>query len=116
PCDGVRRGAVQAGPPIDIDYGIYERSSRRVISNSERMNGKVTKSVRLKRQAILVLLFFIAFGSLQIHPVSNIPAAQAADAGWPADKLKGLNMPFRPADSLVTTQNPPDFSWPHISN
>ncbi len=74
----------------------------------------MTSNVRLKRQAIWSLLFFVLFGSLSFSPATQTPTAQAADSGWPADKLRGLNMPFRPADSLVSTQNAPDFSWPHI--
>ncbi|HZG77055.1 MAG TPA: DUF4962 domain-containing protein [Paenibacillus sp.] len=72
-------------------------------------------NVRLKRQAIWSLLFLLLFGSLSLSPATQLPTAQAADSGWPADKLRGLNMPFRPADGLVTTQNPPDFSWAHIA-
>ncbi|MFD0669953.1 DUF4962 domain-containing protein [Cohnella sp. GCM10027633] len=33
---------------------------------------------------------------------------------WPERLLRNANMPFRPADGLVTTQNPPDFSWPYV--
>ena len=36
------------------------------------------------------------------------------DDGWPDEVLRNANMPFRPADGLATTQNPPDFSWPYL--
>ncbi|MBB6695630.1 DUF4962 domain-containing protein [Cohnella xylanilytica] len=41
-------------------------------------------------------------------------AAPAWDEGWPGEVLRNANMPFRPTDGLVTTQNPPDFSWPYV--
>ncbi|PYI57443.1 DUF4962 domain-containing protein [Paenibacillus flagellatus] len=49
-------------------------------------------------------------------PFHESAAALAGDAEWPSAVLSGLNMPFRPIDSLVTTQNPPDFSWPYIAD
>ncbi|MDI4643731.1 DUF4962 domain-containing protein [Cohnella hashimotonis] len=33
---------------------------------------------------------------------------------WPAELMANANLPFRPADALVTTQNPPDFDWPFV--
>lgn len=33
---------------------------------------------------------------------------------WPAELMANANLPFRPADALVTTQNPPDFGWPFV--
>lgn len=53
-------------------------------------------------------------GMLNLWPAGSVPKASAADADWPANVLVGTNMPFRPTDSLVTTQNPPDFSWPFV--
>lgn len=41
-------------------------------------------------------------------------ADSTLDVGWPEEALRNANMPFRPTDGLVTTQNPPDFSWPYI--
>ncbi|MFC5468532.1 DUF4962 domain-containing protein [Cohnella suwonensis] len=55
----------------------------------------------------------LLFGSLGGFPFARLPVAEAAP-GWPASSLTGLQMPFGPADSLVTTQNPPDFHWPAI--
>jgi len=46
-------------------------------------------------------------------PFAKLQAASAATA-WPASVFSGNNLPFRPADGLVTTQNPPDFSWPAV--
>ncbi|MDR6555073.1 DUF4962 domain-containing protein [Paenibacillus qinlingensis] len=39
---------------------------------------------------------------------------QNARQVWPADLEANANFPFRPAAALVTTQNPPDFSWPFV--
>lgn len=33
---------------------------------------------------------------------------------WPAELMANANLPFRPTDALVTTQNPPDFDWPFV--
>lgn len=33
---------------------------------------------------------------------------------WPAELMANANLPFRPSDALVTTQNPPDFGWPFV--
>ncbi|WP_217596805.1 DUF4962 domain-containing protein [Cohnella sp. GbtcB17] len=45
-------------------------------------------------------------------------SAQAEETGlaWPASVCGGYNMPFAPAEGLVTTQNPPDFRWPAVPN
>ncbi|MFC3800422.1 DUF4962 domain-containing protein [Cohnella sp. GCM10012308] len=45
-------------------------------------------------------------------------SAQAEETGlaWPASVFGGYNMPFAPAEGLVTTQNPPDFRWPAVPN
>ncbi|PYI53340.1 DUF4962 domain-containing protein [Paenibacillus flagellatus] len=61
-----------------------------------------------KKQISLVMAVVMIFGWIGIHP----PAVKAAP-GWPVSSLSGRNMPFAP-DSLVTTQNPPDFRWPRI--
>ncbi|GAA3412686.1 DUF4962 domain-containing protein [Paenibacillus hodogayensis] len=61
-----------------------------------------------------ILSFALLFGL--VNTMSYNSVVQAADAGWPPSVLNGLNMPFRPADTLATTQNPPDFSWPFVAD
>ena len=57
---------------------------------------------------ILILLLITNFTAV----IPNY-AAQ----GWDYDYgLGGREMPFRPPDKYVTKQNPPDFSWPLISD
>ncbi|RKN86212.1 DUF4962 domain-containing protein [Paenibacillus ginsengarvi] len=68
---------------------------------------------KLIQRLSALLSFSLVFGL--VNTMALNPVVRAADAGWPASVLHGLNMPFRPADSLATTQNPPDFSWPYIS-
>ncbi|SFA73435.1 Fibronectin type III domain-containing protein [Cohnella sp. OV330] len=70
---------------------------------------------KLKKQTAIVLALTMLLGLLNLWPASSTPQAAAADSGWPANVLGGTNMPFRPTDSLVTTQNPPDFSWPFVT-
>ncbi|CAI6086513.1 hypothetical protein COHCIP112018_05052 [Cohnella sp. JJ-181] len=67
----------------------------------------------LKRRLALTMVFVWVLGCFANFPFAKLTAASAATA-WPASVLSGNNMPFRPADGLVTTQNPPDFSWPAV--
>ncbi|MBO9604552.1 MAG: DUF4962 domain-containing protein [Paenibacillaceae bacterium] len=69
---------------------------------------------KVKRQVAAVVIVAILAGLFGVSPFAGLPPALAAPA-WPAASLKGLNMPFAPADSLVTSQNPPDFHWPAIA-
>ncbi|SDD04053.1 Fibronectin type III domain-containing protein [Paenibacillus sp. UNCCL117] len=69
----------------------------------------------LKKRVSLFMVFVMAAGLLGAVPFAKPPVAQAAET-WPADILSGFNMPFAPADSLVTTQNPPDFRWPAVKD
>ncbi|WP_127582554.1 DUF4962 domain-containing protein [Paenibacillus koleovorans] len=69
---------------------------------------------KANRLALGLVIVMIA-GLLNVGPLQSTPTAEAASApGWPAAILSGYNMPFGPADSLVTTQNPPDFRWPAV--
>ncbi|MFC3800741.1 DUF4962 domain-containing protein [Cohnella sp. GCM10012308] len=70
---------------------------------------------KLKKQTAIVLALTMLLGLLNLWPASGARHVAAADSGWPASVLGGTNMPFRPTDSLVTTQNPPDFSWPFVT-
>ncbi|CAI6083194.1 DUF4962 domain-containing protein [Cohnella sp. JJ-181] len=49
-------------------------------------------------------------------PIASPARQQAERQGpvWPAELLANANLPFRPTDALVTTQNPPDFGWPFV--
>ncbi|WP_261306495.1 DUF4962 domain-containing protein [Paenibacillus andongensis] len=66
------------------------------------------------RQLAIGMVFVLIAGSLNLSPILNSSVALAASA-WPSSVLTGFNMPFGPEDSLVTTQNPPDFKWPVVS-
>ena len=69
------------------------------------MNTKIILFGESKRFMIIALLIIFL-------PISS----ESAEA-WPTDfGLKGREMPFRPVDKTVTYQNPPDFSWPKVSN
>ncbi|WP_405451960.1 DUF4962 domain-containing protein [Paenibacillus sp. HJGM_3] len=65
------------------------------------------------RGVTLGLVFMLVSSVFQVGPLSNPSRAEAA-AAWPASVLSGFNMPFGPAEGLVTTQNPPDFRWPAV--
>ncbi|WP_246358695.1 DUF4962 domain-containing protein [Paenibacillus phytorum] len=69
--------------------------------------------IKARRLAIGMVFVLIA-GSIHFSPFLNPSVALAASA-WPPTVLTGFNMPFGPEDSLVTTQNPPDFKWPVVS-
>ncbi|WP_219641178.1 DUF4962 domain-containing protein [Cohnella sp. CFH 77786] len=71
-------------------------------------------NAKTRKSLIWVMAVVLAFGCFGGLPFSRLPAAHAAPA-WPASSLTGLNIPFGPADGLVTTQNPPDFHWPAIA-
>jgi hypothetical protein len=45
-------------------------------------------------------------------PTSTPPVGSLV---WPAITDPSKTRPYQPGDNLVTTQNPPDFSWPHIT-
>ncbi|WP_229757875.1 DUF4962 domain-containing protein [Paenibacillus marchantiophytorum] len=66
------------------------------------------------RQLALMMGLVMIFSCFSALPFARMPVAKAAE-GWPAAVLSGTNMPFGPVDSLVTTQNPPDFRWPAIT-
>ncbi len=59
------------------------------------------------------MVFVWVLGCFANFPFAKLPAASAASA-WPTELMSGNNLPFRPGDGLVTTQNPPDFSWPAV--
>ncbi|NOU85512.1 DUF4962 domain-containing protein [Paenibacillus sp. LMG 31460] len=66
------------------------------------------------RKLTLIMVFLMMFSCFSALPFARLPVAEAAE-GWPTSVLSGTNMPFGPVDSLVTTQNPPDFRWPAVS-
>lgn len=72
------------------------------------------KKAKSRKSLTWVMSFVLLLGCFGGLPFSRLPVASAAPA-WPASSLSGLNMPFGPADSFVTTQNPPDFHWPAIN-
>jgi hypothetical protein len=59
------------------------------------------------KRVSLAMAFLLLLGSFGGWPLFPLPVAKAAPM-WPV--ATGRIMPFAPADSLVTTQNPPDFS------
>jgi|GEM_PF-525218 len=69
----------------------------------------------IRKSLIMMLSFLMVFGMMNFLPGPQTPVAQAADSDWPAAALVSYSMPFRPENSLVTTQNPPDFSWPFVA-
>jgi len=69
----------------------------------------------VKKQFLITISFAMILGMINLWPITNIPVVKAADSDWPAAEMGWWYMPFRPVDSLVTTQNPPDFSWPYIT-
>ena len=74
----------------------------------------VGRKSKASKSLTWTMAIVLLFGSFGVFPFARLPVAEAAP-GWPASSLTGLVMPFAPADSLVTTQNPPDFHWPAIS-
>jgi len=74
----------------------------------------MTKHKPIRKSLIMILSFLMVFGMMNFLPGPQTPVAQAADSEWPATALVSYSMPFRPENSLVTTQNPPDFSWPFV--
>ncbi|WP_173118182.1 DUF4962 domain-containing protein [Paenibacillus qinlingensis] len=67
----------------------------------------------MKARSLAIGMIFVMVASLINVGLLGSRVAEAATT-WPSSVLTGLNMPFGPADSLVTTQNPPDFKWPAI--
>lgn len=76
----------------------------------------MTRFTRITKRVASVMALVMLLGCLNVWPGATTPRASAADSDWPAAVLKGDQMPFRPTASLVTSQNPPDFSWPHIDS
>ncbi len=75
----------------------------------------MTKHKPIRKSLIMILSFLMVFGMMNFLPGPQTPVAQAADSDWPSTALVSYSMPFRPENSLVTTQNPPDFSWPFVA-
>ncbi|UKS27397.1 DUF4962 domain-containing protein [Paenibacillus sp. HWE-109] len=71
-------------------------------------------SIRLQKRTAVGIIFLLILGLFGPWSTAGTPIAQAASS-WPPAVLSGLHMPFGPADSLVTSQNPPDFKWPAVS-
>ncbi|SFB39315.1 Fibronectin type III domain-containing protein [Cohnella sp. OV330] len=70
--------------------------------------------VSAKRWTALGLVLFMIGGVLP-HSLLGPARASAAAPAWP-QFTDSAHMPFRPIDSLVTSQSPPDFSWPLVQN
>ncbi|MDF2837816.1 MAG: Oligo alginate lyase, partial [Paenibacillus sp.] len=64
---------------------------------------------RLLASSLVLLMITGLFAGVQPH------AAYAAESApqWPPFNTS-QHMPYRPADFLVTSQSPPDFSWPLV--
>jgi len=75
----------------------------------------MTKHKPIRKSLITMLSFLMVFGMMNFMPGPQTPVANAADFDWPAASMVSYSMPFRPENSLVTTQNPPDFSWPFVT-
>ncbi|SDD50713.1 Chitodextrinase [Paenibacillus sp. UNCCL117] len=69
---------------------------------------------KLSQRIAIAMVLSLLVGCWGGLPFASLPKAEAAPA-WPASVLSGLRTTFGPTDSLVTTQNPPDFRWPFIS-
>ncbi|WP_271752252.1 DUF4962 domain-containing protein [Cohnella sp. JJ-181] len=69
------------------------------------------------RKTVAMSMVLAMFASL-LNVGIAFRSAQAEETGlaWPASVFGGYNMPFAPAEGLVTTQNPPDFRWPAVPN
>ncbi|MFD2329891.1 DUF4962 domain-containing protein [Cohnella sp. GCM10020058] len=70
--------------------------------------------VSARRWTALVLVFLMIGGVLP-HSLLGPARASAAAPAWP-QFTDSAHMPYRPIDSLVTSQSPPDFSWPFVTN
>lgn len=67
---------------------------------------------RLKRGLIAGLAIMMIGGLFPGGPQGTALADESAPQ-WPQFE-NSQHMPFRPTDSLVTSQSPPDFSWPQV--
>lgn len=70
--------------------------------------------VSAKRWTALGLVLLMIGGVLP-HSLLGPARASAAAPAWP-QFTDSAHMPYRPIDSLVTSQSPPDFSWPFVQN
>jgi chitodextrinase len=70
---------------------------------------------RFQRQGSAVVVAFAILFTLLVSPLAEASSASSQQqTSWTWPDGSGIVVPFRPADQLVTTQNPPDFSWPYI--
>lgn len=74
---------------------------------------KVRGWIKARRLA-MGMVFVLVLSFFNVGPFLNTSVAAETASSWPAAVLTGFNMPFGPEDSLVTTQNPPDFRWPVV--
>ncbi|GGI44667.1 hypothetical protein GCM10008018_08240 [Paenibacillus marchantiophytorum] len=66
--------------------------------------------LRIKR-FIAFWLSLLLLGGLYPASLPQYASAESTALQWPVF-ANGEHMPYRPEDSLVTSQSPPDFSWP----
>ncbi|MCU6712574.1 DUF4962 domain-containing protein [Paenibacillus sp. J5C_2022] len=74
------------------------------------------KGIAKRRMSIVATMVLILSMLVQLQaPIVMATQQDPEETGlfpWPV--ATSTVMPYRPAPQLTTTQNPPDFSWPHI--